>query len=266
MKKIRYITVLIALIFCSCATKKHFNTIIEQNSFGQTGSVYYKITEKYFIEKRKYFLSEKTNKTRIKRSDWNKIAKEIKSLDLTKINLLESRTNERELDGDSYAQIKIEYNNIKYKTPHYDSSNPNYKLKKIDSLINYIRNTYSTINYDEFYDKANKIKKKREEEEFNNTIHPYQIVEIKPVFPGGEIKMIEFIEKQKQSLKNKSIGTSMAYFNISEKGRIYDIKVRADNRTLKENTLKIIESMPNWKAGIYRDSKVKVKHYIKIEY
>ena len=76
--------------------------------------------------------------------------------------------------------------------------------------------------------------------------------------------MNEFIEKQ--NLTNKSVGNSWAQFIISEKGKIYDIRVRTDNKILKENLLKIIKSMPNWKPGIYRDRKVKVRHTIKIEH
>ena len=262
----RIYLILLILILGSCASRKPSNLSIVKYSFGEVGSYRYKIDRNLFAESINYLSLKKKTQSKIKKRDWNKISKEINLLQLDSLHRYESPTNQRALDGEWYTEIVIFTNNKKYKTPFYDSGYPNARFAKLDRLLDSIKRKYSKIKRESFYEKAYKEQQKGDEKFYIERVYPYPIVEIKPEFPGGNRKLAKFIETQKQFFKNKKKGKAWAYFVISEKGEINNLKVRADNNTLKQHTLKIIKAMPKWEAGLMHGKKVKVSYALGIEY
>ena len=80
-----------------------------------------------------------------------------------------------------------------------------------------------------------------------------------PIFPGGEQKLVEFIQENvvyPQEAKEKKIkGKVIVRFVVSKTGEITDVQVRkSPHPLLEEEAVRVVKSMPKWVPGT-RDGK-----------
>lgn len=92
---------------------------------------------------------------------------------------------------------------------------------------------------------------------------PYETVEKKPVYIGGDSALNVFIVNNVQypaeAKKNKEQGQVVVQFTIDEKGAIKDSKVLASvSASLDTEALRLINSMPAWMPGEQKSKKVAV--------
>ncbi len=92
---------------------------------------------------------------------------------------------------------------------------------------------------------------------------PYDSVEKKPVYIGGDSALNAFISKNVQypaeAKKNKEQGQVVVQFTIDEKGAIKDSKVLTSVSTsLDAEALRLINSMPAWIPGEQKGKKMGV--------
>lgn len=101
----------------------------------------------------------------------------------------------------------------------------------------------------------------------NNDIHVFHIddVDVKPVFPGGDRAMCEFIIKNmRHPMLTQQLdieGTAVVRFTIEKDGGITDAKaVRSPHNSLSEEAVRLVMSMPAWTPGRKNGQPVRV-HY-----
>lgn len=97
----------------------------------------------------------------------------------------------------------------------------------------------------------------------------YYNFEIHPKYPGGNSKMVQFINKNLRypplSQKYNLGGKVVVDFKINTDGTVYDIKIREGiNAELDEEATRIIKSMPKWSPGYHDGIAVSVKYSIPI--
>lgn len=93
----------------------------------------------------------------------------------------------------------------------------------------------------------------------------FVVVEQMPEFPGGQEAMFKYIfENLKYPVEakaSKQEGLVVTSFVIFEDGSVNNVKiVRSPSPLFNAEAKRVIENMPNWKAGVQRGKKVKV-HY-----
>ena len=99
----------------------------------------------------------------------------------------------------------------------------------------------------------------------------FEHVEKMPVFPGGDMAMMEFLSKnikypveaQKKGLQ----GRVVVSFVVEKDGSLSDVKVaKSVDPQLDEEALRVVKSMPNWTPGMHNGKTVRVKYYVPISY
>lgn len=105
------------------------------------------------------------------------------------------------------------------------------------------------------------------------TFFSFELVEDKPVFPGGDVKMWEFIESNKvhnEDLKSRSIGGDVfVSFVINESGKVTNVEILSSNAgspQLEEDAKRVIRSMPKWVPGMMNGNPVKVTKTMMVRY
>ena len=95
----------------------------------------------------------------------------------------------------------------------------------------------------------------------------------KPIFPGGDVKMWEYLENNKrhsEELKAKKIGGEVfVSFIINEKGKITNVEIltsKVGSPALEEDAKRLIRSMPVWTPGQMAGNPVKVKKTMMVKY
>jgi len=93
----------------------------------------------------------------------------------------------------------------------------------------------------------------------------FQSVQKMPTFPGGVLKMNEFINKN--ILKNSAQGFVYVHFIITDKGLIQNVIVdKGLNELSNKEAIRIVKLMPNWIPGEQNGKKVNVCYYLKIKF
>ncbi len=87
-----------------------------------------------------------------------------------------------------------------------------------------------------------------------------------PVFPGGEDKLIKYIQKNvnypKQARYKGIQGTVYTSFVVEKDGHITDVKVlRGIGGGCDEEALRVVSSLPNWTPGENFESKLVRVHF-----
>ena len=82
----------------------------------------------------------------------------------------------------------------------------------------------------------------------------YHMVDEKPVFPGGEMAMMEFIGANihypDKAIKDGKQGTVVCQFVVNSKGKISDVKImRSVSPEMDAEAVRVIKSMPTWTPG-----------------
>ncbi len=105
-----------------------------------------------------------------------------------------------------------------------------------------------------------------EEEEIEEEAIPFQIVEVKPTFQGGDANT--FSKWVAQNLvypeiakENGVSGRVMLQFTVNPNGKISDVKVlRGVDASLDKEAVRVVSSSPKWEPGRQRDRAVKVTY------
>lgn len=91
----------------------------------------------------------------------------------------------------------------------------------------------------------------------------FNFVEEMPEFPGGEKKMMEFIQKKlaippvvREMSENQTVHVR---FVVDEQGQVSDIQVlRSTIRLMEQPSIDVVSNMPKWKPGKHNGRPVKV--------
>ncbi len=108
-----------------------------------------------------------------------------------------------------------------------------------------------------------------EEEEVTDEI--FTVVENMPEFPGGQTALLQYIGKSVKypviAQENGIQGRVIVTFTVERDGSIADAKVvRGVDVSLDKEALRVINSMPKWKAGMQRGKPVRVKFTIPVTF
>ena len=99
----------------------------------------------------------------------------------------------------------------------------------------------------------------------------FEHVEKMPVFPGGDMAMMEFLSKNikypVEAQKKELQGRVVVSFVVEKDGSLSDVKVaKSVDPQLDEEALRVVKSMPNWTPGMHNGKTVRVKYYVPITY
>lgn len=108
-------------------------------------------------------------------------------------------------------------------------------------------------------------------ETVQHTGQVFTIVEEMPKFPGGEAALLKFINenvKYPVEAQEKGIqGRVIASFVVNTDGSISDAEVmRGIDESLDKESLRVINSFPNWTPGKQRGESVRVKYTVPITF
>lgn len=99
----------------------------------------------------------------------------------------------------------------------------------------------------------------------------FTVVETMPSFPGGETKLLEFINKEiKYPVDAQEAGKQgrvIASFTVKKDGSIEDIEIkRGVYPSLDEEAKRVLSSMPKWTPGEQRGKPVNVRYTVPITF
>lgn len=97
----------------------------------------------------------------------------------------------------------------------------------------------------------------------------FVVVEQQPEFPGGTQELMKFLSDNiiypSDAVKDKIEGRIIVTFIINKDGGVTDMNiVRGVNSLLDTEALRVISMMPNWKPGLQRGKKVRVRYTLPI--
>lgn len=104
-----------------------------------------------------------------------------------------------------------------------------------------------------------------------DTIAPYYITDVMPQFPGGEVRMMEFIRRNmkypNKMLENGRQGRVVVQFVVERDGSLSNLKIiKSVNSDFDTEALRIISEMPNWECGRWFGHPVRVIYTIPINF
>lgn len=96
----------------------------------------------------------------------------------------------------------------------------------------------------------------------NNMV--FDVVEVMPQFPGGQIAMLQYIMKNikypEQAMKEGIQGRVTVRFIVEKDGSISDVKpVLSVHPLLNKEAVRVVESMPKWTPGKHNGKPVRVR-------
>ena len=96
----------------------------------------------------------------------------------------------------------------------------------------------------------------------NNMV--YDVVEVMPQYPGGQIAMLKYIMKNikypKQAMKEGIQGRVTVRFIVEKDGSISDVKpVLSVHPLLNKEAVRVVKSMPKWSPGKHNGKPVRVR-------
>ena len=100
---------------------------------------------------------------------------------------------------------------------------------------------------------------------------PFHIVEKMPSFPGGESALNQYLNKNIKyppiALENGVSGRVICQFVVNRDGSIVDIEVvRSVDKSLDNEAIRVIKSMPKWTPGEQRGKPVRVKYTLPVNF
>ncbi len=109
------------------------------------------------------------------------------------------------------------------------------------------------------------------EEEEESAQQIFTVVEEMPKFPGGEAKLLEFINKGIKypviAQENGIQGRVICSFVVNRDGTVVDAEVvRGVDPSLDKEALRVINTMPKWTPGKQRGKPVRVKYTVPITF
>lgn len=98
-----------------------------------------------------------------------------------------------------------------------------------------------------------------------------QIVEVSPVYEGGEKEIAKFIKRNirfpRSAKDSGTSGTVLVSFVVNHEGKVVDVKVITGlSRDCDREAARVIARMPGWKAGIQNHQPVPVRMTLPIKF
>jgi protein TonB len=96
----------------------------------------------------------------------------------------------------------------------------------------------------------------------------YISVEEMPVFPGGNDSLMTFIRRILKYPQHASVnaieGKVLVGFIVDKSGKVRDVELKrsSGNKSLDDEALRVVRSMPIWKPGIQDDKPVNVSYVL----
>lgn len=92
----------------------------------------------------------------------------------------------------------------------------------------------------------------------------FDVVEVMPQFPGGQIAMMKYIMENmkypKQAMKEGIQGRVTVRFIVEKDGSISDVKpILSVHPLLNKEAVRVVESMPKWTPGKQNGKPVRVR-------
>ena len=92
----------------------------------------------------------------------------------------------------------------------------------------------------------------------------FDVVEVMPQFPGGQIAMLQYIMKNmkypEQAMKEGIQGRVAVRFIVEKDGSISDVKpVLSVHPLLNKEAVRVVKSMPKWSPGKHNGKPVRVR-------
>lgn len=101
----------------------------------------------------------------------------------------------------------------------------------------------------------------------------FTIVEQMPTFPGGEAELVRYLQKNirypAMERENNVTGTVFLTFVVGPEGNISDIKLLrgvSGGPNLETEAIRVIKSMPTWKAGKQNGKAVSVQYNLPVRF
>ena len=92
----------------------------------------------------------------------------------------------------------------------------------------------------------------------------FDVVEVMPQFPGGQIAMLQYIMKNikypEQAMKEGIQGRVAVRFIVEKDGSISDVKpILSVHPLLNKEAVRVVKSMPKWTPGKHNGKPVRVR-------
>ena len=99
----------------------------------------------------------------------------------------------------------------------------------------------------------------------------FQVVEDMPEFPGGQIELMKFLQKNIKyptiSQENGVQGRVIVQFVVNRDGSIVDTQVmRGVDPYLDKEALRVVSTMPKWKPGKQRGKPVRTRFTLPVQF
>lgn len=99
----------------------------------------------------------------------------------------------------------------------------------------------------------------------------FTVVEVMPKYPGGNKELMTYIANNvkypEEAKKNKIQGRVFVSFVVEKDGSIGDVKVlRGIGGGCDEESIRVVENMPNWVPGMQRGKAVRVAYNLPIKF
>lgn len=97
----------------------------------------------------------------------------------------------------------------------------------------------------------------------------FDVVEVMPQFPGGQIAMLQYIMKNikypEQAMKEGIQGRVAVRFIVEKDGSISDVKpILSVHPLLNKEAVRVVESMPKWSPGKQNGKPVRVRFNVPV--
>lgn len=97
----------------------------------------------------------------------------------------------------------------------------------------------------------------------------YDMVEQRPMFPGGEAEMMKYLQDNirypEEAQQAKQEGRVICQFVVTSEGKIGDVKVmRGISPSLDKEAVRVIKAMPTWIPGKHDGQAVNVRYTLPI--
>jgi protein TonB len=110
-----------------------------------------------------------------------------------------------------------------------------------------------------------------EQEEEEDSDEVFMVVEQMPVFPGGDLGLMKFIQKNTKyppiAKENDITGKVYVSYVVNKKGKVTNVKVaRSVDRYLDAEAVRVVKLLPYSSAGKQRGKPVNVQYTIPINF
>lgn len=95
-------------------------------------------------------------------------------------------------------------------------------------------------------------------------VFEYGYVSVKPKFPGGDSKLVEFVNRERrypeEAYRRGIQGRVMCSFIVMTDGKVSNVRViKSVEKSLDEEAVRILSQMPDWEPGLIDGRQVAVR-------